>query len=253
MLEGTDIILLVTDSTFENINGSREIIHDILDNNFQDKLVIGIANKQDLPNRLTPELCERILSSEKRLIRVYGMDATNSIYREKILAILRDAIIRISNGKEEVKCEECGNTFTREYFELLKKTEMKEKELFYCPKCKFPLYALHPKVKPKETNEMVHFDNTNDFLEYLNDIFHLKDTAECNLCGKVLPPISIGMLILKKRVYCPNCGRLNRREFSQEDRKAYLKKLNKFGLSEDEIIQKSREERYQRLLDIVLN
>ncbi|MHA1931490.1 MAG: ADP-ribosylation factor-like protein, partial [Promethearchaeota archaeon] len=96
LLEGTDITILVTDSTFENINGSKEIIHDILDKFFQDKLVIGIANKQDLPNRLTPEFCERILSSEKRVIKTHGMIATEPMYREKILAILKEAIKKIS-------------------------------------------------------------------------------------------------------------------------------------------------------------
>ena len=96
LLEGTDITLLVTDSTFENINNSKEIIHDILDKFFQDKLVIGIANKQDLKNRLTPEFCEKILSSEERLIKTYGMVATESMYREKILGILNEAIKEIS-------------------------------------------------------------------------------------------------------------------------------------------------------------
>lgn len=92
LLEGTDITILVTDSTFENINGSKEIIHDILDKFFQDKLVIGIANKQDLPNRLTPEFCERILSSEKRTIKTHGMIAIEPMYREKILAIIKESI-----------------------------------------------------------------------------------------------------------------------------------------------------------------
>ncbi|MFX1593926.1 MAG: ADP-ribosylation factor-like protein, partial [Promethearchaeota archaeon] len=96
LLQGTDITLLVTDSTFENINNSKEIIHDILDKFYQDKLVISIANKQDLPNRLTPEFCERILSSEKRIIKTHGMIAIEPMYREKILAILKDAIKQIS-------------------------------------------------------------------------------------------------------------------------------------------------------------
>ena len=95
LLEGTDITILVTDSTFENINGSKEIIHDILDKFFQDKLVIGIANKQDLPNRLTPEFCEKILSSEKRVIKTHGMIAVEPMYREKILAIIKEAIKEI--------------------------------------------------------------------------------------------------------------------------------------------------------------
>ena len=96
LLKGTDITLLVVDSTFENINTSKEIIHDILDKFYQDKLVIGIANKQDLPNRLTPEFCERILSSETRVINTHGMIAIEPMYREKILAILKEAIKEIS-------------------------------------------------------------------------------------------------------------------------------------------------------------
>ncbi|MHA1271890.1 MAG: ADP-ribosylation factor-like protein [Promethearchaeota archaeon] len=95
LLEGTDIALLVTDSTFENINASKEIIHDILDKYYKDTLVIGIANKQDLPNRLTPEFCEKILSNERRHIKVYGMVAIDKNYREKILEILREAIREI--------------------------------------------------------------------------------------------------------------------------------------------------------------
>jgi len=96
LLQGTDITLLVVDSTYENINNSKEIIHEILDKFFQDKLVIGIANKQDLPNRLTPEFCEKILSSEQRVIKTHGMIAIEPMYREKILAILKEAIKEIS-------------------------------------------------------------------------------------------------------------------------------------------------------------
>ncbi len=96
LLQGTDITLLVTDSTYENIMGSKEIIHDILDKFYKDKLVIGIANKQDLANRLSPELCQKFLSSENRVIKTHGMIAIESIYREKILAILKDAIREIS-------------------------------------------------------------------------------------------------------------------------------------------------------------
>lgn len=96
LLEGTDIALLVTDSTFENLNSTKEIIRDTLDKHYKRTLVIGIANKQDLPNRLTPEFCEKILSDGDRQIKVHGMIAMNPNYREKILAILREAIKKIS-------------------------------------------------------------------------------------------------------------------------------------------------------------
>jgi len=97
LLDSTDIALIVLDSSFENVNYSKDIIWDILDKHYKDIKVIGIANKQDMPNRLTPEFCERILSETEREppIKVYGMVAINSLYREKILAILREAINKI--------------------------------------------------------------------------------------------------------------------------------------------------------------
>jgi len=95
LMEGTQIALLVLDSTFENLNKSKEIIHNILEKYYKDTLVIGIANKQDLPNRLTPEFCAKILTEtdkNRSNIKVHGMIAINPNYREKILAILREAI-----------------------------------------------------------------------------------------------------------------------------------------------------------------
>ena len=98
LLEGTQIALLVLDSTFENLNSSKEIIKDILEKYYKDAIVIGIANKQDLPNRLTAEFCEKILSSFSK-IKVHSMIAINPDYREKIFAILREAIKRIYPSK----------------------------------------------------------------------------------------------------------------------------------------------------------
>ena len=97
LLDSTDVALLVLDSSFENVNQCKEIIRDILDKYYKDTLVIGIANKQDLPHRLTPEFCERIISEADRHppIKVHGMIAINDVYREKIHAILRDAINRV--------------------------------------------------------------------------------------------------------------------------------------------------------------
>ena len=97
LLDSTDIALLVLDSSFENVNSSKDIIADILDKYYKDVLVIGIANKQDLPNHLTPEFCEKIISEADRHppIKVHGMIAINPVYREKIHAILREAINKL--------------------------------------------------------------------------------------------------------------------------------------------------------------
>ncbi len=101
LLDGTDIAFLVTDSTFENLNSTKEILVDVLGKYHKDTLVIGIANKQDLPNRLTPEFCEKILNDADRYppIKVHSMVAINQNYREKIIAILNDALNKTSTIK----------------------------------------------------------------------------------------------------------------------------------------------------------
>jgi len=97
LLDSTNIALLVLDSSYSNINESKVIIQDILNKRHKDILIIGIANKQDLPHRHTPEFCEYFLSKIERdpPIQVHGMVAINPDYREKIHAILRDAINKI--------------------------------------------------------------------------------------------------------------------------------------------------------------
>ncbi len=99
LLEGTDIALLVTDSSFENLNATKKVIQTILNRYNKDTLIIGIANKQDLPNALTPEFCEKILSEEDRLIKTYGMIAINQNYKEKIYGILNKAIDKLEEKK----------------------------------------------------------------------------------------------------------------------------------------------------------
>jgi len=92
LLEGTQIAFLVLDSTYENLNSSKNIIKDILDRYYKNTLVIGIANKQDLPNRLTPEFCEKILLN---------------MNENKSLADLRDYLLpKLISGKISVKTDE---------------------------------------------------------------------------------------------------------------------------------------------------
>lgn len=97
LLDRTDIVLLVLDSDYESLNPTKEIIRDILEKHYKDTLVIGIANKQDLPNRLTAKFCEKMLSEIEidPPIVVHGMVAINPNYREKIHAILIDAISKV--------------------------------------------------------------------------------------------------------------------------------------------------------------
>jgi len=97
LLDKSNIALLVLDSSYKNINESKLIIQDILDKSHRDILIIGIANKQDLPHRHTPKFCENFLSKLERNppIEFHGMVAINPDYREKIHLILRDVINKV--------------------------------------------------------------------------------------------------------------------------------------------------------------
>ena len=134
LLDSTDIALLVLDSSFENVNRSKDIIRDILDENYKNILVIGIANKQNMPNRLTPKFCERILAETGRNppIQVHGMVATDPANREKILTILGNAINKISNGFEpstEIKLQTQFNDKVSQEFEQFKIEKINKEEI----------------------------------------------------------------------------------------------------------------------------
>ena len=90
----SNTILLVTDSTRAGVQKTKELVNKY--SNFNGSKLMVIANKQDLPNTLSPELCEKFLSSEKRIIKTYDMIAIEPMYREKILAIIKEAIKQVS-------------------------------------------------------------------------------------------------------------------------------------------------------------
>jgi small GTP-binding protein len=91
---GSRIILLVTDSTLENVLNSKDIIDLIRRKDIAAQL-LAIANKQDLPGALSPQLVQRILG-----IKAYGMVAIDPNNREKALDIIKEAL-KLSAPKEE--------------------------------------------------------------------------------------------------------------------------------------------------------
>ncbi|MHA1731864.1 MAG: Rab family GTPase [Promethearchaeota archaeon] len=90
LLKGTKLAILVTDSTYNNVNQSKRILDDLVHKYYRDTRVIAIANKQDLPNRLTPEFVGKILG-----VPTHGMVSINTQYRAKIHEILRNEIDEI--------------------------------------------------------------------------------------------------------------------------------------------------------------
>ena len=92
LLKGTRIVILVTNSTYNNVLATRKILDDYLKKKFEEIVVIAMANKQDLPNRLTTKFVEKILK-----VPTFGMVAINPDYRVIIHEILREIIEKINN------------------------------------------------------------------------------------------------------------------------------------------------------------
>ena len=87
LLRGTRIVLLVTDSTYTNVQETKKILDKFLIKRYKEAIIIGIANKQDLPNRLTPQFVEKILQ-----VPTYGMISIKPDYRVIIHEILKKQI-----------------------------------------------------------------------------------------------------------------------------------------------------------------
>ena len=77
-LRNSKLVLLVTDSSRTNVERSKNLMN--LVKTIEPKAtIVGIANKQDLPNRLSPQEIESILG-----VKSYGLVAIDTAYRDKI-------------------------------------------------------------------------------------------------------------------------------------------------------------------------
>ncbi len=94
MIANAQVVVIVTDSTLENVLRSKKLVSLVKDE-VPDAKVIGIANKQDLPTALTPERVGQILG-----VATYELVAIDISYRDRLISIIRRAILE---GKAEVK------------------------------------------------------------------------------------------------------------------------------------------------------
>ena len=75
LLRGTHVILLVTDSTVENVLQTRRVFMKLIKKARPDAICIGIANKQDLPKAMTAPLVKKVLGTDE----VYGICAIDPV------------------------------------------------------------------------------------------------------------------------------------------------------------------------------
>jgi len=88
LLKGTRIVLLVTDSTYSNVQESKKILTNLIDKYYKDTKVIGIANKQDLPKAMSAPLVKKVLGVDE----VYGICAIDPSERRKLQNVIAHGI-----------------------------------------------------------------------------------------------------------------------------------------------------------------
>lgn len=101
LLRGTNIVLLVTDSTVENVVETKKVYLEIIQEKQEERvlLTICLANKQDMPRAMKPKLVERLLG-----VPTNAMVAINPTFRDNLMEILAGAIdewAKTVEGEEE--------------------------------------------------------------------------------------------------------------------------------------------------------
>ena len=94
-LEGTDIVILVTDSTAKNLEETKTI-YQLIKAEKPELDFILIANKQDLPDATHPRTIGKYIG-----LKAHGLIAIDPTYRKKILKILKEKISEIKEAKSK--------------------------------------------------------------------------------------------------------------------------------------------------------
>jgi small GTP-binding protein len=98
-LEGTDIAILVTDSTPKNIEETKGIYQLIKEEKPELNFIL-VANKQDLPEAISPETIGKYIG-----IKAHGLVAIDPNYRKRILEIIKEKITELTKVKAKAKSE----------------------------------------------------------------------------------------------------------------------------------------------------
>jgi small GTP-binding protein len=88
LLRGTHVILLVTDSTVENVLQTKRVFMKLIKKARPDAICIGLANKQDLPKAMAAPLVKKVLGVDE----VHGVCAIDPSERRKLQNIIAHGI-----------------------------------------------------------------------------------------------------------------------------------------------------------------
>lgn len=118
-IRGSDLILLVTNSTLDNVENSRFFVKKI-EEEIPNALVIVLGNKQDLEDTLEPQEIEDILE-----LKTHGLIAIDTVNRDKLIEIIMNTmqtqdittpLLSMSNERE-ILIKELDNAILQTDFE----------------------------------------------------------------------------------------------------------------------------------------
>ena len=95
MIANAQVVVIVTDSTLENVLRSKKLVS-LVKEEVPDAKIIGIANKQDLHTALTPERVGQILG-----VTTFELVAIDISYRDRLIQIIRRAILEGKLDKKD--------------------------------------------------------------------------------------------------------------------------------------------------------
>ena len=97
LLRGTNVILLITDSTVENVLQTKRVFIKLIKKARPEAIVIGIANKQDLPKAMSAPLVKKVLGVNE----VYSLCAIDPSERRKLKKIISYGIEKFAQEQSE--------------------------------------------------------------------------------------------------------------------------------------------------------
>ncbi|MBD3338480.1 MAG: GTP-binding protein [Candidatus Lokiarchaeota archaeon] len=124
-IKGSDAVLLITDSSLENVEKSKFFL-ELIKEQAPNAHSAVIANKQDLPQAMKPEKIENIIG-----LKAYSMIAKNPDNRDKMIQIIADVLEMSAEVSPLLKPLLERDSLTEEAMKALEDTKFEEAALLF--------------------------------------------------------------------------------------------------------------------------
>ncbi|MHA1460526.1 MAG: ADP-ribosylation factor-like protein, partial [Promethearchaeota archaeon] len=124
-IKGSDAVLLITDSTLENVEKSKFFLELIKEQAPQAHTSV-IGNKQDLDDAMKPEQIEKILG-----LKTYSMIAKDSGNRDKMITIIADILEMSAEVSPLLKPLLERDTYTEEAVKALEEARFEDAAMYF--------------------------------------------------------------------------------------------------------------------------